>query len=176
MPLYDYRCTSGHVFERMRPWAEDGDPHACAVCEVAVARRVILKAPRLVGPVFSDVEKFERALLTPQQRAAGVRITSQKDIDRIERKLGMSRVDPSSRASRAVMDDQRDDASDRARAFAEGGHAAVMDHNVKTEMQGALGWSDTRYSQWKEMKDAADVRIASGAAAQHVEPVGPVHG
>lgn len=174
MPLYDYRCDAGHVTEAMRTYDERDLPQPCA-CGLD-GMRVWLKAARVVGPVFSDLEAYEGALLTKKQRDAGVRITSKADVERIEAKNGFTRVDPNSRAHRARLDDQRDEAREIEKVRATGDRAAVADYLAKTTMQQATGWSDTRYSQWKEMKDAAEQRVQSGAAARHVEPVQPVGG
>lgn len=175
MPMYDYRCFQGHVHDAMVPYEFRNEARECPHCG-EVASIVWLQVARVVGPVFSDVEKFEGALLTKKQRDAGMRITSKKDVDALEARHGLTRVDVNSRAHRARLDDQRDEARDIARVRQEGGRAAVADHLVKTTMQEAMGWGDTRYRQWKEMKDAAESRIQSGAAERHVQPVEPVNG
>jgi len=174
VPLYDYRCEAGHVTEVMRPYEDRNDPHLCACGQVGGL--VWLKMARVVGPVFSDLEAYEGALLTKKQREAGVRITSKADIERIEAQNGFTRVDPNSAAHRARIADQKDEAREIEKVKATGDRTAVADYLAKTTMQQATGWSDTKYSQWKEMKDAAEQRVQSGAAARHVEPVQPVGG
>jgi len=175
VPMYDYQCGDGHVHERIVPFGEHRAEQECPECG-SPAHYAILKVARVVGPVFSDMEAYETALLTRKQRAAGMRITSKADIDKLEAKNGLSRVDPTSRAHRARIADQKDEAREIERIKATGDRAAVADYLAKTTMQEATGWSDTKYSQWKEMKDAAESRIESGAAARHVEPVRPVGG
>ena len=83
MPMYDYRCENEHVFEALVPADKTDLPRPCPDCGTS-SRQVWLTAPGLVGPVFSDVDKYEAALLTKKQRAAGVRITSKRDLDALE--------------------------------------------------------------------------------------------
>ncbi len=175
MPMYDYQCGDGHVHERIVPFGPHREDQACPECGEP-ARYVILKVARVVGPVFSDMEAYESALLTRKQRAAGMRLTSKADIDKLEAKNGFSRVDPASRAHRARIADQKDEAHEIERIKATGDRTAVADYLSKTTMQEATGWSDTKYSQWKEMKDVAESRVQSGAADRHIEPVRPVGG
>ncbi len=174
MPLYDYRCEDGHVTEVMRSYDDRNNPHICACGQVGGL--VWLKMARVVGPVFSDLDAYEGALLTKKQRDAGVRITSKADIERIEAQNGFTRVDPHSAAHRARIADQKDEAREIEKVKATGDRTAVADYLAKTTMQQATGWGDAKYSQWKEMKDAAEQRVQSGAAARHVEPVQPVGG
>ncbi len=175
MPFYDYQCEVGHVHEAMVSVEQCNESRSCPVCQSA-ARKVWLRAPGLVGPVFSDVERYEAALLTKKQRDAGVRITSKKDVDALEAKHGLSRVDPNSRAHRARIEDQKDEARDIERIKATEGRAAVADHLAKTTMKQSMGWDNTQYGRWKELKDAAEQRVQSGAAAQHIRPEQPVGG
>ncbi len=53
MPVYEYRCEVGHVFERILPVADYLLPQSC-YCGQA-GQKVILHAPR----VFSDYEGYE---------------------------------------------------------------------------------------------------------------------
>ena len=48
MPLYDYRCPSGHVFEGYASMRDSDRDAACPRCG-AVAGKVFLSAPRVVG-------------------------------------------------------------------------------------------------------------------------------
>ena len=53
MPVYEYRCEVGHVFERILPVADYQVPQSCHCGQVG--QKVILHAPR----VFSDYEGYE---------------------------------------------------------------------------------------------------------------------
>lgn len=53
MPVYEYLCGAGHVFERILPVREYLAPQACS-CG-AVGQKVILHPPR----VFADFEGYE---------------------------------------------------------------------------------------------------------------------
>ena len=175
MPMYDYRCENEHVFEALVPADKTDLPRPCPDCGTS-SRQVWLTAPGLVGPVFSDVDKYEAALLTKKQRAAGVRITSKRDLDALEAKHGLSRVDTASRAHKARIEDQKDEARDIERIKATEGRAAVADHLAKTTMKQAMGWDNSQYGRWKELKDAAESRVQSGAAAGHLAAGNPVNG
>lgn len=54
MPVYEYRCPQGHIFERMLPVRDYLETQYCSVHGDA-AQKVILHAPR----VFSDLEGYE---------------------------------------------------------------------------------------------------------------------
>lgn len=49
MPLYDYKCANGHVFEA-RHGFNDPAP-ACPVCGATEVQRVILSAPKMLQGV-----------------------------------------------------------------------------------------------------------------------------
>jgi hypothetical protein len=53
MPLYEYRCGEGHVFERVLPIRSYLEPQFCECGEVG--QKIILHAPR----VFGDYEGYE---------------------------------------------------------------------------------------------------------------------
>ena len=53
MPIYEYRCGEGHVFERVLPVQDYLTPQYCSCGEVG--QKVILHAPR----VFGDYEGYE---------------------------------------------------------------------------------------------------------------------
>lgn len=53
MPVYEYRCGDGHVFERLLPLSSYLEPQFCSCGEVG--QKVILHAPR----VFGDYEGYE---------------------------------------------------------------------------------------------------------------------
>ena len=53
MPLYEYRCGEGHIFERVLPVAEYLSPQFCSCGEIG--QKVILHPPR----VFCDLEGYE---------------------------------------------------------------------------------------------------------------------
>ena len=53
MPVYEYRCKRGHVFERLLPARDYLLPQACNCGQEA--QKVILHAPK----VFSDFEGYE---------------------------------------------------------------------------------------------------------------------
>lgn len=53
MPVYEYRCGDGHVFERILPVSAYLEPQFCSCGEVG--QKVILHPPR----VFGDYEGYE---------------------------------------------------------------------------------------------------------------------
>lgn len=53
MPVYEYRCGAGHVFERILPVAQYLLPQSCDCGQAG--QKVILHPPR----VFSDYEGYE---------------------------------------------------------------------------------------------------------------------
>jgi putative FmdB family regulatory protein len=53
MPVYEYRCSEGHIFERILPVAEYLAPQFCDCGERG--QKVILHAPR----IFGDYEGYE---------------------------------------------------------------------------------------------------------------------
>jgi putative FmdB family regulatory protein len=48
VPTYDYRCAQGHTFEGYASMADSGRATTCVRCG-ALAEKVILRAPRVVG-------------------------------------------------------------------------------------------------------------------------------
>lgn len=48
MPVYEYRCPSGHVTEAYRPVDLRSEAEPCKLCN-AMAQKVILHAPRVFG-------------------------------------------------------------------------------------------------------------------------------
>lgn len=53
MPVYEYRCGEGHIFERVLPVSDYLSPQFCECGESG--QKVILHAPK----VFSDFEGYE---------------------------------------------------------------------------------------------------------------------
>jgi hypothetical protein len=167
MPVYEFACSCGwevqELFRRHYD-AENSDvPEAlkCTKCGGRAARKTVnMFAHEKV--ICESMERFENALLSPQQRAAGVRFTSSKDIDRYEEAKGMARVEPGTVEWDRVWDAQRDDArsieSRVESAKRSGGDArsAGGDYVAKSDIQAATGWSSLQYDVWKERSDAAE--------------------
>ena len=137
MPLYDYKCTDGHEFEELVLQNSYG-PVPCEVphCN-CIANRSTVYAVTTVGPVFDQLEEFNRTLLTPQQRAAGIELKSKSQVEAYEEMKGYRRVDPNALSTKVAISDCLDD------------------HNDISKMQQSTGWGDAKYTNWKRGHDAA---------------------
>lgn len=67
MPLYDYKCSNGHVVEKLRPFVQCDAQTTCAECAEPMARQVA--RPHCVpdgmysyAPNLGDPVKFEKRM------------------------------------------------------------------------------------------------------------------
>lgn len=122
------------------------------------ARVQRLSAVPTIGPVWDKGSELERHLLSPRERAAGKRITSLRDLRRIEREKGLGeRVDPTSRSYGAELEDMEDHAATRRRVYEDAGgdenrreaSDAVMDWETRETITSDTGMSTADYIKWQ---------------------------
>ena len=162
MPLYDYTCTDGHKFEELVS-GKNVDVISCVVdgC-TSIANRSTVYVVTTVGPVFDALEHYNAALLSPQQRAAGVELKTGSQIRAMEESLNLRPLDMRSTEAKVKLEDQMDDhQSIRNVALQDGKHAAA-DYIHKTEVQAKTGWGDVSYANWKRGHDAAIDAVKRG--------------
>jgi len=155
MPLYDYTCTDGHWFEELVKQNSYG-PVPCERKDCnCIANRSTVYEVTTVGPVFDQIEEFNKTLLTPQQRAAGIELKTKSQIEAYEKMKGYKRVDPNALSTKVAISDCLDDHNDISKIKSRDGREAAADYVYKTEMQQSTGWGDAKYTNWKRGHDAA---------------------
>lgn len=157
MPLYEFECPHGHRFEEVCGLL-DGEPPGSLTCGRcgAVAPRRQVHIFRHVGPVFSDMDRYNEALLTPNQRRAGVEFRSGREIAEWEEAHGLHRLEGGTTAARLAREEQLEDSFELDRASQEGGMEARADAILESTVKADTGWDDTTYHRWKDMSDAAE--------------------
>jgi putative FmdB family regulatory protein len=156
MPIYDYVCATcdsrrEHLFLAGEPAPDTKD---CEDCGLDEAHRSDVNRFRIVGPVFADMERYNSALLTPQQRRSGMEFKSGKEIERYEASNGLRRLDPHSTEARTIRAENMDEDRMYRDRSARDGEQAALDHMDKNDVQAATGWTDARYAKQKELSDA----------------------
>lgn len=166
MPLHVFRCAScGKATEELFFASEEiPDKYPCEGCGVPASRERVHRF-RHVGPIFSDMERYERALLSRAQREDGARFRGPADVAAAEAAHGMQRVDTDSPAYRAYLDDARDEVATIDRVRREDGVQGAIDWVDRQEVCEEVGWDDSTYSKWRADTDAVDHAIESGAIA-----------
>ena len=117
----------------------------------------------------SKLEGQEKALLTSDQRRAGVRFRSQKDVSKWEESNGLVRQDPTSSSYRAIEEDQKDEHNTRMRVLREDGVDGLQRYSTKKDIQSKLGWSSARFNEWEDRQNAApepDDTILNSSASE----------
>lgn len=178
MPLYEFRCPFGHLTEDIYPLE---CPHEirCPVC-MEVAERVHRVYPVVtVGPIFSGMERFEEALLTPAERRGRtvvasdgtvvrvippIRFKSVRDIEAYEREHGLSRLEPESSRARELHEAETADAEGLAKAKAEGGEDGRWDYLRESTIKDETGWDDSTYTRWRDINDAIETEVSDAHA------------
>ena len=157
MPIFDFTCSGcGMKFENLF-LANDElvDSVPCTDCE-SEARRVKLARFRVVGPVFEHMEHYESALLSPADRRNGARFKSGKDIERWEQDRGLSRMPHGSSQYNQYVEKSLYDAHTMSSLKKTDGKAAVADWIEKTEVMDSTSLTDSQYTRYKELSDAAE--------------------
>lgn len=158
MPLQRFECPYGHMLEGLyRTYQEVPEAVTCPWHEVRAERRI--GVVHTVGPVWTDLERYDQALLTPHQRRAGCTFRSGKEIARYEEHLGLQRATPAEvRESRERC---LDEVSTRARVAREDGPSAELDWVDGQEIMQDVGWDDAQLRKWKESQADADAILES---------------
>ena len=94
MPISDYDCLPcGIRFEEIFLSGQTlPDEWPCPRCEQPSSRFKVSRFA-VIGPIYSDMDRYEAALLKPAERARGIRFRSGKDIERWEQERGLNRMD-----------------------------------------------------------------------------------
>ena len=159
MPIYDYKCTDGHIFEELVRGTPDTISCSVDGC-TCLANRETVYAVVTIGPVSDGLEAFNKTLLSPKERAMGMELKTKSQIENYERMKGYTRVDPDSVSTKAAISDCLDDHHDIMDIKKNDGQRAAADHVYKTEMQQELGWNNAKYTNWKRSNDiATDGRV-----------------
>ena len=157
MPIYEYECKSGcnATFDDfVQHWSQRAAALDCPRCGTLSLR----KEAYLFSHQGGDDLKLEaqaKALLTTDERRAGLRFRSQKDVECWEESKGFVRQDPNSSSYRAIEDDQRDEHLTRMRVLKEDGVDGLVRHSTKTDIQANLGWSDAKFNEWEDRQNEA---------------------
>lgn len=175
MPLFDYRCALGHRTEELvfEPIPDE------LVCPCGrPARRDVRVRVSVLGPVYSNMEHMEDALLTAADRRGGMRVDAEgkeyyqpparfrgpADITAFETARGLNRLDRGSTAYRHAMEREREEELyPIARAREEGGVTHAADVVDRMNIQEATGWDNTQYNRWEEATHAVERKLESGA-------------
>ena len=163
MPIFDFRCAKCGAVRRNEYFRN----HASVIDEMPCEcggelRRSSVHRVRVIGPVWEGMERYESALLSPKERAAGVRFHGPADIERYERDRGMSRVSEGSVEDRRGADRQMDEARTLERIRDESGPQAAVDEITRQDVTDQTGWTDARYNKWKGDTDAYSTAHPAG--------------
>jgi hypothetical protein len=159
MPLFDYTCPNLHRFEMLIQTEEVPDVLDCVCGEPATRGTVYRQA--VVGPVWSNLEHFDSALLTPNDRQNGARFKSGREIERFEQERGLCRQDPNGAVWRGLMEEKQDEARDIDKVRESEGASAAIEFTNRQEILDVTGWDRATYSHWKEQTNAAERAVAA---------------
>lgn len=157
MPIFDYTCsTCGAIEEVVYLHGEEIiSTRPCYRCGAEADKRDVNRF-RIVGPVWSDLDRFNTQLLPSDERRAGAEFKTGKDIDRWEQEHNLRRVDHGSVEQRTMLEDQRDEAATIRRVKEQDGTEAAFDHVTKQSVLSKTSWSSADYDRYKGTSDAVD--------------------
>ena len=181
MPLFDYVCFCGaKVFDHIVRDDAMAEAPTCKACTRRMQPNLVYMV-RTVGPIWANTEQYERALLTPQERAhpdkggLGLRITGPSDVAVLEARMlrehGLRPMDPASAEYRESLERDEDELADKrkiaateqAHGGAEAAVKAVSDYELKVEVQEQTGWTAAEYARWSNTHDEAERALERGS-------------
>ena len=78
MPLYEYKCKKGHLFDKMVPMVDYQKTQDCEVC--GAESKKLISVPVVYGTV-----KYHDKMLADASEASNRRMMSAKDVDAAEK-------------------------------------------------------------------------------------------
>ena len=156
MPLIPYKCTScGFEMEELFFRYEDPEEAIpCSKCFEMAPRSFVCKIS-FSGADQSQLDSMSRAHFTDAELRAGKRFKSAREIDNYETSKGLKRLSHGTVEFKRNQETLLDQASTMERIRSEDGNQGVADFITKSDIQSKHNWSDSRYSKWKEMSNAA---------------------
>jgi len=163
VPIHDYKCPScGLLFEELFLGSDVvPDTLGCPSCQGSSDRQTV-NWFRHIGPVFEHLDSYTDAMYTEKQRASGKRIRSYKDVQAFERDNRLDRVTFDSPIYRQQVEKTNEEMFEMRTIKNDSGRVGVADYIYKKEMQDVTGWSDMKYSRWKNQHDSAKKSAESG--------------
>jgi putative FmdB family regulatory protein len=163
VPIHEYRCLSCKLaYEELFLGSDVIPEHDdCPSCGKP-SKKVNVNHFRHIGPVFEGLEHYSQNLLTRKQRASGQEFKSYKDIQRFEQENNLCRVTPGSSVHREQVESAYEEDFEKSKRLKESGLEGVADYIYQKEMQDATGWSDSKYTRWKNLHDKAQSDAKSG--------------
>lgn len=153
MPIFDYICKCcGSSDERLFLGSDvvpDSIPCACGFTSI----RSGVYSFNPVGPIWSDLEDYSKAIYGSSGMMRGKEVKTYKDIKKFEEENSFVRTDTSSAKYRSSVDDMKQESLEMNRIRGQDGHEAVADYIYKQEMKDATGWTNSEYNRWKEISD-----------------------
>ena len=153
MPIFSYRCSSGHQYDELFLGSEKAPDQMDCACGSPSVRRTVYRTS-IVGPVFEHLERYENVLFSPAERRAGARIRSKADLERVEREQGIYREDAS--FYRVARDEQMHEAHLIQKAGESGGREGALDYVDDMNIKEKTGWDDRQLNVWKEQVNAVE--------------------
>ncbi len=157
-----FRCAGGHQFDELFLGTETVPDVLACNCGKLAERRTVYRTS-VVGPVFEHLERYESVLFTPSERAAGARIRSKKDLERVETEQGIYREEDS--FYRVARQEQMHEAHQIQQAHAAGGREAALDFVEDMNVKEKTGWDDRQLNTWKEQVNAAEASVPEPTAS-----------
>lgn len=151
--MHDFLCECGRRTEELFFQGEEIPASLVCKCGKNAPRKRLYRF-RIVGPVSEHLEVYEQALFTDRQRAAGARIRSAKDIERVEREQGIHREDAT--FYREARDEQRHEEWQIKKVQREDGVEAALDFVDDMRTKEATGWDQKELNVYKEHVHAAE--------------------
>tara|TARA_R110002020_G_scaffold96718_1_gene231250 strand:+ start:2577 stop:3095 length:519 start_codon:yes stop_codon:yes gene_type:complete len=155
MPIFEFRCENRHLVEELFFQNENvPDLIECPICRSDSQRRKVGRIS-ILGMDSLQMEEFNRAHFNTQELRNGMGVSSNKEAKLLEESRGLRRVDPNSSTAKQMKSDQLDEHYTNQRVRKESGIGAMFDNILKRDIQAKHGWSDSRFSTWKENQDGA---------------------
>ena len=156
MPIFDYVCSGCGSSKEHLYLGSESIPDSIACSCVSSSTRSGVYSFNPVGPIWSGLEDYSKAIYGTSGMMRGQEVRTYKDIKKFEEENSFVRTDPNSVKYRSSVDDMKQEALELDRVAEQDGREAVADHIYKQEMKDATGWTNTQYNRWKEISDACD--------------------
>ena len=156
MPIFDYVCSGCNASKEQIYLGSESIPDTVDCVCGGVSTRSNIHSFRHVGPVWSDLEDYSKAIYGTSGMMRGKEVKTYKDIKKFEDEHCFVRTDTRSAKYRSSVDDMKQESLELNLVAKQGGREAAADHIYKQEMKDATGWTNTQYNRWKEISDACD--------------------
>jgi hypothetical protein len=164
MPIFEFKCSSCQLKTEELFFPRDTVPDSIDCSCGDMRDRIQVYSLGIIGPVWDKLEEYNNTLLSPQERASGKELRTNKDIKNWEKERGLVRMDPSSSEARIYAEQNEEESQTIKNLHKTDGRSGVVDYLDKTSILEGTSWDSSQYNRWKEANDAAESRIDAGVA------------